>query len=178
MSASRLIVGRARILGDDVNTDYIISSARKRESIDARVLKQFLLEGVDPAFAASVQPSDVLVAGRNFGCGSAMEVAVTVILAAGIPAVLASSFSRTFFRNAINNGLLPVVAETGLIREGDVLEIALGGAGTTLRSRTANADVSTAGLSDIALRILEVGGLVPYVRRHGSLRPRPVSTGP
>ena len=169
MSASRLIVGRARVLGDDVNTDYIISSARKRESIDARVLKQFLLEGVDPAFAASVQPSDVLVAGRNFGCGSAMEVAVTVILAAGIPAVLASSFSRTFFRNAINNGLIPVVAETRLIREGDVLEIALGGTGVTVRSRTGNSDIASAPLSGIAMDVLSTGGLVEYVRAHGLL---------
>ena len=172
MNATRLIVGRARILGDDVNTDYIISSARKRESIDARVLRQFLLEGVDPAFAASVQPNDVLVAGRNFGCGSAMEVAVTVILAAGIPAVLASSFSRTFFRNAINNGLIPVVAATGSVRECDLLDIALDGAGVTVRNRTGNVDIASAPLSGIAMDVLSTGGLVKYVREHGLLRER------
>ena len=158
--------GRARVFGDDVNTDYIITSARKRETIDERVLKQYLLETLDAGFAASVQPGDLLVAGRNFGCGSAMEVAVTVPVAAGIRAVLARSFARTYYRNAINNGLIPVECDTSAIREGDRLIVDLG-AELTVRDETRGVTIAGRALPAHMLRILEAGGLVPYIRAHG-----------
>jgi 3-isopropylmalate/(R)-2-methylmalate dehydratase small subunit len=161
--------GRARRFGDDVNTDYIISSTRKRETIDESQLKRYLLETVDPAFAASVRHDDLLVAGRNFGCGSAMETAATVILAAGIRAVVATSFARTFYRNAINNGLLPVECDTSSIAEGDRLLIRLSGAGAEVTNATRGSAVTGAALPATMLAILEAGGLVPYLREHGSL---------
>ena len=157
--------GRARVFGDDVNTDYIITSARKRETIEATSLSRYLLETLDPAFAASVEPGDILVAGRNFGCGSAMEVAVTVPLAAGIRAVLARSFARTYYRNAINNGLVPVECDTGDIREGDRLVVHLG-ADLTVRNLTRGASVVAHSLPAHMGRILAAGGLVPYIRAH------------
>jgi len=159
------LTGRARVFGDDVNTDYIITSARKRETIDAAILKQYMLETLDPSFAASVQPGDVLVAGRNFGCGSAMEVAVTVPCAAGIRAVIARSFSRTYYRNAINNGLLPVECDTGGIQEGDFLSIELG-ATLTVHNETRGVAIPALPLPAHMRSILEAGGLVPYFRRH------------
>ncbi|HEY3935417.1 MAG TPA: 3-isopropylmalate dehydratase [Gemmatimonadales bacterium] len=161
--------GRARRLGHDINTDYIIASARKKETLDGNVLKQYLLERIDPAFAASVRPGDIIVAGRNFGCGSAMEVAVTVIQAAGIVAVAAESFSRSFFRNAINNGLLAVECDTSTIVEGDQLAVTLDGATPAVRDLTRGGRWEGASLPPIMQEILGAGGLVPYIRRRGSL---------
>ena len=159
--------GRARMLGDNVNTDYIISSTRKRDTLDEQILKQYLFETIDPEFAASVAPGDVLVAGLNFGCGSAMEVAVTVLLAAGIKAVLAHSFSRTFYRNAVNNGLVPVACDTGLIEEGDRLGVFVAGGGIRVVDQTRDFEIPGDTLPGIMLDILAAGGLAPYFREHG-----------
>jgi 3-isopropylmalate/(R)-2-methylmalate dehydratase small subunit len=160
--------GRARVLGDDINTDYIIASTRKRDTLDESVLKRYLLEAVDPSFAASVREGDLLVAGRNFGCGSAMEVAATVILAAGLKAVLAQSFSRTFFRNAINNGLIPVHCDTSHIAEGDSLSVRVDGGRIDVANRSSGEKASGAPLPRIMLDILEAGGLVAFIRDRGT----------
>jgi 3-isopropylmalate/(R)-2-methylmalate dehydratase small subunit len=168
---SILLSGRARRLGDDVNTDYIISSARKKETIDEHMLKQYLLETVDPGFASSVKPGDVLVAGRNFGCGSAMEVAATVILAAGVRAVIAESFSRTFYRNAVNNGLLPVECDTSGIGEADAISVEASAARAVVWNATTGTSLPATTPSGIAADILSAGGLVPYLRTTGRFVP-------
>jgi 3-isopropylmalate/(R)-2-methylmalate dehydratase small subunit len=156
------MTGRARVFGDDINTDYIITSRRKRESLRPAVLRQYLFEELDPRFAATVEPGDVLVAGRNFGCGSAMEVAVTAVLGAGIRAVVARSFSRTYYRNAVNNGLLPVECDTGGIGEGDRLVIGE----DEVKNETTGEVLMAAELPEIMREIIAAGGLVPYFRRH------------
>jgi 3-isopropylmalate/(R)-2-methylmalate dehydratase small subunit len=157
---------RSRVFGDDINTDYIIASRRKRDSLDPLVLRQYLFEEIAPEFAAGVQPDDAIVAGRNFGCGSAMEVAVTAVLGAGIRAVLARSFSRTYYRNAVNNGLLPVICDTSRIGEGDRLRIATGAA-LEIHNETTGETVAAEPLPAIMLDIIGAGGLVPYFRQHG-----------
>ena len=162
---STRIVGRARLLGDDVNTDYIITSKRKRDTLDERILKQYLLETVDPSFAASVMPDDVLVAGRNFGCGSAMEIAATVILAAGIRAVLAKSFARSFYRNAINNWLLPIECDTSGVAEADRIVVALDAGVISAENATRGDWLARVELPAVVDEILTAGGLVEYVRR-------------
>lgn len=158
------LYGRARRFGDDVNTDYIIASTRKKETLDESVLSQYLMEAIDPAFAATVRAGDLIVAGRNFGCGSAMEIAVTVILAAGIKAVLATTFARTFYRNAINNGLLPIECDTSAIHEGDELSIEIRAGGIAVANRTTGAVCAGLPLPRVILEIYQAGGLVPYLR--------------
>jgi 3-isopropylmalate/(R)-2-methylmalate dehydratase small subunit len=170
------LYGRARRFGNDINTDYIITSRRKRESLDPQVLRQYLFEEIDARFARTVEPGDVIVAGRNFGCGSAMEVAVTAVLAAGIRAVLAASFSRTYFRNAINNGLLPILCDTERIGEGQRLQIhgpgqnARSHAGLTVENLSSGEAIRAAALPAILLSIFEAGGLVPYLCRYGDFQ--------
>ncbi|HXT69181.1 MAG TPA: 3-isopropylmalate dehydratase [Vicinamibacterales bacterium] len=161
------IHGRARLLGDDINTDYIISSARKRATIDPHALSPYLLESIAPGFAASVRPGDLIVAGRNFGCGSAMEVAVTVIQAAGIRAVLARSFARSFFRNAINNGLLVMECDTSSLAEGDDLSVEMEGGHVLVRNTSRGGMISGADVPEIVQRLIEHGGLVPYLSARG-----------
>ena len=160
------MTGRARVFGDDINTDYIITSRRKRESLDPQVLRHYLFEEIDARFAASVEPGDVIVAGRNFGCGSAMEVAVTAVLGAGIGAVVARSFSRTYYRNAVNNGLLPVVCDTGSIREGDAITV-LREAHLAVRNERTGETLEAEPLPAIMWAIIEAGGLVPYFCKYG-----------
>ena len=156
------MTGRARVFGDDINTDYFITSRRKRESLRPAVLRKYLFEELDPRFAATVEAGDVLVAGKNFGCGSAMEVAVTAVLGAGIRAVVARSFSRTYYRNAVNNGLLPVECDTGGIGEGDRLVIGE----DEVKNETTGEVMMAAELPEIMREIIAAGGLVPYFRRH------------
>ena len=159
------LAGRARRLGDDVNTDGIIASRRKRETIDPALLKRHLLEDAAPGFAASVRPGDILVAGRNFGCGSAMEVAVTVVLAAGIRAVVAKSFARTYLRNALNNGLFLCVADTTGIGESDPIAINATESGLAVAGAFGRRPCDP--VPPFMLAMLEAGGLVPYLRAHG-----------
>lgn len=165
--AEMTLRGRARRLGGRINTDYLISSSRKKETLDPHQLKRWLLEAVDPDFSASVKDGDFLVADEAFGCGSAMEVAVTVVLAAGIKAVLAKSFSRTYFRNAINNGLLPVECDTSGIGEGDELTVHVDGGCVMVVNATTGVEAQARPLPPFVLGILEAGGLVPYLRTRG-----------
>src|SRR5260370_30300966 len=162
-----VMTGRARVFGDDVNTDYIITSRRKRESLDPQVLRQYLFEEIDPRFAASVEPGDFIVAGKNFGCGSARERPPTAVLGAGVRAVVARSFARTYYRNAVNNGLIPITCDTRRIHEGDRLVIDTDES-LVVRNLTTAETIEAEPLPRIMLEILEAGGLVPFFRRHGN----------
>jgi 3-isopropylmalate/(R)-2-methylmalate dehydratase small subunit len=119
--------GRAWVYGDDVNTDVIFPGKYTYTIQDGAEMARHALEDLDPAFAALVQPGDVIVAGRNWGCGSSREQAVTCLRAAGIRVIIAQSFARIFFRNAVNNGLLPVICPEAVaaIRPGEPVTVDL-----------------------------------------------------
>ncbi len=163
--------GPARVVGDNINTDYIISSRRKRDNQDKHYLAKYFMEDLDPGFAARVRKGDILVAGKNFGCGSAMEVAATVMVGVGIPAIVARSFSRTYFRNAINNGILLACCDTSGMREEDLIEVKIDGGAISVRNLTSGDRFEAGKLAPALVAILREGGLVPYINKYKTLTP-------
>ena len=155
---------RVHRFGDHVDTDQIIP-ARHLVTIDAAELAEHCMEDADPGFATRVQPGDVIVAGRNFGCGSSREHAPIAILGAGVRAVIADSFPRIFFRNAINVGL-PVLespeAAAALQAGAEIkVDLATGRIVDVATGRTFQA----APLPEICAEITAAGGLMGWVRQ-------------
>lgn len=163
--ADTTISGRAHVFGDDINTDYIIAG-KYTKTMDYAELATHLLEDIDPEFASRVQPGDIIVAGSNFGCGSSREQAPLAIKQAGIGAVLAKSFSRIFFRNAINLGIPALACDTDGISTGDTVTIDLT-AGTVV-DETTGARLDAEPLAPAMVAILREGGLVAYLLKHGT----------
>ena len=155
------IKGKTWIFGDDIDTDAIIPGKYLRTT-DLQVFADHVMEGIDPEFAAKVAKGDIIVAGRNFGCGSSREQAVLAIKYAGIGCVVAASFARIFFRNAINIGL-PII-ETGeeiSCREGDTIEVDIED-GTI---RVDDRKYTGTKMPDFLLEILMDGGLVAHRKK-------------
>lgn len=157
--------GKVHKLGDDINTDYIISGRYKFKTLDIKVLSQHLFEDIDPDFYRKISPGDFIVAGENFGCGSSREQAPLVIKYAGIGAVLAKSFARIFYRNAINTGLPIITTETEMIEEGDILEIDLGKGKINIEKKGILLPIKP--FPPPILKIIQAGGLVEYFKRYG-----------
>lgn len=165
MNKDMILRGRAHVFGCDVNTDYIISGKYKFKTLDMDELAGHCMEDIDPEFTQRVREGDFIVAGGNFGCGSSREQAPLVIKHAGVGAVLASSFARIFFRNAINKGLPAVECDTSGMRSGDELEVDLGAG--RVRNLTRGSEVAIAALPEVMMDILAEGGLTAYLRKHG-----------
>lgn len=157
--------GKVWVLGDDIDTDIIIPTEYLAlKTIDD--MKQYGFSPLRPELAGQIQPGDIIAAGKNFGCGSSREQAPEVIKALGIPCIIAKSFARIFYRNALNNGLLLLEQPElhDVVKEGDTITV------------TVNEDVDyngkkypIASLPENLMEIIEAGGLVKAMRKRNGL---------
>lgn len=158
-----MIRGTVHRLGDDINTD-LHCSAKYNIGKPVEWLAQHAFEQLAPGFAGRVRPGDVIVAGKDFGINSSREQAVHVLRAMGVAAVVARSFGRQFYRNAINNGLPIAECDVSSIVDGDLIEVDVAGGRIEVAARGLRAEVPR--LPPAVLALLAAGGLLPYLRQH------------
>ena len=156
------MTGRAFVFGDNVDTDMLAPGLYMKFAIDE--LAKHCLSALDPAFATSVKPGDVVVAGDNFGMGSSREQAVMALRHLGVSVVVARSFAGLFFRNAVNLGLAPLVCvEAGTIAPGD--EIEADAEGGRIVNRTQGRTLACEKLPPHLMAMLADGGLLPHLEK-------------
>ncbi len=158
------LTGKAWKFGDNVNTDVILPG-RHLSTTDPKELARHCLEDLDPTFTSQVQPGDIIVAGKNFGCGSSREHAPLCLRAAGVSCVIAQSFARIFFRNAINLGLpiLECPEAARAIQAGHRIEVELSTGQIT--DRDTGHTFQAKPYPEFMLKIINAGGLVPYTMK-------------
>jgi 3-isopropylmalate/(R)-2-methylmalate dehydratase small subunit len=158
-----VIQGRAWKYGDNVNTDVIFPGKYTYTLTERAEIARRALEDLDPGFAGQVQPGDVVVGGRNWGCGSSREQAATCLVYSGVGAVIAASFGRIFYRNALNNGLLAIAcpAAAQAIQPGERVTVDV----KACTIHCAAGDFPFPPLSASIMGIVAAGGLVEYVKR-------------
>jgi 3-isopropylmalate/(R)-2-methylmalate dehydratase small subunit len=163
------ILGKSIKLGDNINTDFIISGRYKFAITDMKDLAKHIMEDIDPNFAQKIVPgSSIIVAGNNFGMGSSREQAPLVIKEAGIVAVLSPQFARIFFRNSFNIGLLLIETDTSKIDEGDQLQIDLDDG--LVKNLTKGINLEIKPLPKFMQGFLTEGGIVNYYKKYGELK--------
>ena len=157
------ISGRAWVYGDDVNTDVIFPGKYTYTVTNINEFARHALEDLDPDFARQVQPDDIIVAGRNFGCGSSREQAAVCLKMSGVRVIIAKSFARIFFRNCVNNGVLPIVCPPAVdtAQKWDTITVDL----ENSQIATPRGVFAFPPLSPSVMAIIEAGGLIPMLRR-------------
>lgn len=157
-----ILKGRVWKLKDNIDTD-LIYPGKYLPIIDSKEMAKHALEGLDRNFPQKIREGDIIVAGKNFGCGSSREQAATSLKHAGISCVVAKSFSRIFFRNAINQGLALVQSEKAydLVEEGKEITIDFEKGEIILNDKK----IEFAHLPDFIKEILDSGGLIPYIKK-------------
>jgi len=161
--------GKAIKLGDNINTDFIISGRYKFAITDMKELAKHIMEDIDPDFPAKITPGrSMIVAGSNFGMGSSREQAPLVIKEAGIVAVLAKSFARIFYRNAFNIGLALIETDTQKIAENDIIDIDMDKG--VIKNITKNIELPVKPFPEFMQELLKEGGIINYYKRYGELK--------
>lgn len=158
-----ILHGKTHKFGDHVNTDDIIP-AIYLVTTDHKELAKHAMEGIDPGFLKKIAAGDIVVAGKNFGCGSSREHAPVALKAAGISAVIAESFARIFFRNSINIGL-PILElpEANKINAGDELELDLDNG--KIKNITQKKEYSAQPFPEFMQEIISAGGLINKIKK-------------
>ncbi len=163
-----MLKGRAHKFGDSISTDHIIPGRYAHLRSNLPELAKHVLEDADPSFALRVKKGDFVVGGSNFGLGSSREHAPLVIKMAGVSAILAKSVARIFFRNAINLGLPVLICDTDKINDGDELEVELEAG--KVKDVTSGSQLTFGKIPEVMLNILDEGGLIPYIQKHGDFK--------
>lgn len=163
-----MLQGKAFKFGDSISTDHIAPGRLAHLRSNLPELAKHVLEDADPTFASRVSKGDFVVGGNNFGLGSSREHAPLIIKMSGVSAVLAKSVARIFFRNAINLGLPVLVCDTDKINDGDELQVDL--AGGVIKDLTNGNSLTFSPIPPAMLAILEAGGLMPYIKKHGDFK--------
>lgn len=156
-------MSKALVYGDSINTDLIIAG-KYTKTLDFSELAMHCMEDLDSEFRNRIEPGDMVVGGINFGCGSSREQAPVALKYAGVGAVLAKSFARIFYRNAINVGLPVLLCDTASIRDGDQIEVDMN-RGEVIINGTKHIPCQT--LSPIMQGIMEAGGLTAFLKEKG-----------
>ena len=154
---------RVWVYGDNVNTDVIFPGKYTYTLKTPEDIAAHALEDLDPTFAANVQPGDVVIGGRNWGCGSSREQGVTAFKYAGVSIIIAASFNGLYFRNCINQGVLPIVCAplAALVKTGDTITIDREAGQIVAAGQT----FAIQPLSPSVQAIIDTGGLVPMLQR-------------
>jgi len=159
------VKGIAHVYGDDIDTDRIIPG-KYTKTLNVQDMAAHVLEDLDPEFRSRVKVGDILVGGNNFGCGSSREQAPLALKAAGVSVVIAKSFARIFYRNAINIGLPLIEIPNHKIQNQEEISVELETG--RVNNLTANNEYFGAKMPEVMIQILNSGGLAAYLKENKS----------
>jgi len=164
MGNSTQYTGRVFVFGDDIDTDVIIP-ARYLNTSDPAELAKHCMEDADPTFVDKVKPGDIIVAGKNFGCGSSREHAPIAIKAAGVNLVVAGSFARIFYRNSFNTGLILIECPAAYDSFSDGEQIAVDLEAGTVKNLSQGREYTFQPIPEFMLELAADGGLIPHIMK-------------